>query len=120
LILLGTLLQPSLSDAQSNPRVFSTNVTAWQFVLAQILIVLALPLWSTAAISIYKMLSYSQAHRPAFWAMVCSVIGVGLSMPALGINAVVLPQIGRLYLERQHTALNVYFAIQPWMLALRL
>jgi hypothetical protein len=121
LILLAEILQPPILDVQASPTNFSIAVNSWGFLSAQMLFALAFPLWSTAAISIYKLLSYSTAHRPAFWAMVLSVIGVGLSMPALGINAIVLPQIGRLYLEGQASTLNVYLAMQawPWPLVLR-
>ena len=53
--------------------------------------------------------------------MVFSVIGVGLSMPALGINAVVLPLIGKIYLGGEAGALSLYLALQdfPQLLILK-
>jgi hypothetical protein len=83
---------------------------------------LAFPLFSTAAISIYKLLSYTHDHRPAFWAMVLSVIGSGFSMPSLGIRAIILPLIGRLYLAGELDTFNIYVAMQamPWPLILNL
>ena len=111
-ILLGQIVQPSLLDARTSSNDFARALTSNGYLLAQILLLLAFPLFSTAAISIYKLLSYSRDHRPAFWAMVFSVVGVGLSMPTLGINAVVLPLIGRLYLDGETGALSIYPAMQ--------
>jgi len=120
-ILLAQSLQPSLAEAQRNPSDLSRALTSDTYLMAQILFLLAFPLFSTAAISIYKLLSYSRDHRPAFAAMVFSVIGVGLSMPALGINAVVLPLIGKIYLGGETGALSLYLALQdfPQLLILK-
>jgi len=119
-ILLGQIIQPSLLDARTSSNDFARALTSNGYLCAQILLLLAFPLFSTAAISIYKLLSYSRLHRPAFWGMVFSVVGVGLSMPTLGINAVVLPLIGRLYLDGETSALSIYPAMQeyPWSLIL--
>jgi hypothetical protein len=119
-ILLGQIMQPSLLDARTSSNDFARALTSNGYLCAQILFLLAFPLFSTAAISIYKLLSYSHAHRPAFWGMVFSVVGVGLSMPTLGINAVVLPLIGQLYLDGETGALSIYPAMQeyPWSLIL--
>jgi hypothetical protein len=53
--------------------------------------------------------------------MVFSVIGIGLSMPSLGVNAVVLPLVGRLYLIGEPGVLEIYYSIQeyPWSLILQ-
>ena len=120
-ILLAQNIQPSLVDAQRNPSDLSRAITSNAYLIAQILFLIAFPLFSTAAISIYKLLSYSRDHRPAFAAMVFSVIGVGLSMPALGINAVVLPLIGKIYLGGETGALSLYLALQdfPQLLILK-
>jgi len=121
-ILFAQSIQPSLVEAQRNPFDLSRALTSNAYLIAQILFLLAFPLFSTAAISIYKLLSYSRDHRPAFAAMVFSVIGVGLSMPALGINAVVLPLIGKIYLNGEPGALSLYLALQDfpqlWILKL--
>ena len=121
-ILLAQSIQPSLVEAQRNPFDLSRALTSNAYLIAQILFLLAFPLFSTAAISIYKLLSYSRDHRPAFAAMVFSVIGVGLSMPALGINAVVLPLIGKIYLNGEKGGLSLYLALQdfPQLLILKL
>ena len=121
-ILLAQSIQPSLVEAQRNPFDLSRALTSNAYLIAQILFLLAFPLFSTAAISIYKLLSYSRDHRPAFAAMVLSVMGVGLSMPALGINAVVLPLIGKIYLNGEPGALSLYLALQdfPQLLILKL
>jgi len=52
--------------------------------------------------------------------MVFSVIGAGLSMPALGVNAIVLPLSARLYVAGELETFNIYFALQtmPWSLML--
>ncbi len=122
LILLAEIIQPPLPDAASQPAGFAAAVSAGGFLAAQLLLMLALPLWSTAAISIYKLLSYSPDHRPAFWAMVCSVLGVALAMPGMGINAIILPLIGRLHLDGELPTLSLYLALQsgPWPFILRL
>src|SRR5258707_11278023 len=114
LILLAQMIRPSLLDAQTTSPDFAKALTSKGYLTAQILFLLAFPLFSTAAISIYKLLSYSRDHRPAFWAMVFSVLGVGLSMPSIGINTVVLPLIGRLYLDGETDALNIYYALQDY------
>lgn len=121
-ILLAQSIQPSLVEFQRSPSDLSRALTSNAYLIAQILFLLAFPLFSTAAISIYKLLSYSRDHRPAFAAMVFSVIGVGLSMPALGINAVVLPLIGKIYLGGEAGALTLYLALQdfPQLLILKL
>ena len=116
LILAALFMQVSLINSENNPREFATALASKEYLFAQLFILIAFPFLSTAAISIYKLLSYSRDHRPAFWAMVFSVIGIGLSMPALGINAVILPLIGKLYLEGEPGALAIYYALQeyPW------
>ena len=121
-ILLAQSIQPFLRNVQTNPSDLSLALTSSAYLFAQILFLLAFPLFSTAAISIYKLLSYSRDHRLAFAAMVFSVIGVGLSMPALGINAVVLPLIGKIYLGGEAGALSLYLALQnyPQLLILKL
>ncbi|MDQ3005648.1 MAG: tetratricopeptide repeat protein [Chloroflexota bacterium] len=122
LILLAQGIRPSLLNVQTNPSDLASALTSNVYLVAQILFLLAFPLFSTAAISIYKLLSYSRDHRPAFAAMVFSVIGVGLSMPALGINAVVLPLIGKIYLGGEASVLSLYLAMQnfPQLLILKL
>jgi len=122
LVLAAELIQPAMFNARVSPSSFVRSVSSTEYLTAQILFLLAFPLFSTAAISIYKLLSYTHDHRPAFWAMVFSVIGAGLSMPALGVNAAILPLIARLYLARELETLNIYFAMQamPWSLVLHL
>jgi len=113
-ILLAQVIRPSLLDVRTASPDFARALTSQGYLVAQILFLLAFPLFSTAAISIYKLLSYSRDHRPAFWAMVFSVLGVGLSMPSIGINTVVLPLIGRLYLDGETSALNIYYALRGY------
>jgi hypothetical protein len=122
LILAKELIQPALIDFTFDPMAFAQALSSTSYLVAQILVLLAFPLFSTAAISIYKLLSYTHDHRPAFWAMVFSVIGVGLSMRSLGIRAIVLPLIARLYLAGELDTFNIYSAMQamPWFLILNL
>ena len=120
LVLFAELIQPPISNAIQFPSNFAQALGSTNYLIAQILLLLAFPFFSTAAISIYKLLSYTHDHRPAFWAMVLSVIGVGLSMPLLGINAIVQPLIARLYLAGELKTLRLYTAMQqmPWSLIL--
>ena len=111
LFFVGELLQPAM-DSTGKLSDFAQAISSSQFVIAQILFLLAFALYSCSAISIYKLLSYTRDHRPAFWAMVLNVIGVGLAMPTLGINAVVLPLIGDLYLGGRTDVMSLYFAMQ--------
>ena len=122
LILCAQLMQSSLMNSGSDPFEFAKALASQEYLIAQLILLIAFPFLSTAVISIYKLLSYSRDHRPAFWAMVFSVIGIGLSMPALGINAVILPISGRLYLEGNPDVLLIYFALQeyPWSLILQM
>ena len=122
LVLLAGLIHPPIPNPELYPSAFAQALYSTKYLTAQTLLLIAFPLFSTSAISIYKLLSYTRDHRPAFWAMVFSVIGVGLSMPSLGINMIVLPLIARLYLEGELQTLNIYLAMQemPWSLILRL
>jgi hypothetical protein len=54
--------------------------------------------------------------------MVFSVIGVGLFMPSLGVRAIILPLIARLYLAGELDTFNIYDAMlaMPWSLVLNL
>lgn len=120
LVLAKELIQPALTDVTLRPTAFAQALSSTSYLVAQILVLLAFPLFSTAAISIYKLLSYTHDHRPAFWAMVFSVIGVGLSMPSLGVRAIILPLMGQLYLSGELDTFNIYIAMQamPWSLIL--
>jgi hypothetical protein len=119
-VFFAELIHPTVPNAMQYPAVFAQAIGSTNYLAAQILLLLAFPFFSTAAISIYKLLSYTHDHRPAFWAMVFSVIGVGLSMPLLGINAIVQPLIARLYLAGELGTLNLYTVMQgmPWSLIL--
>ncbi len=88
--------------------------------ITQILSMLGLALYSCSAISIYKILSYNHDHRPAFWAMVLSVIGVGLSMPTLGIKTFVYPILGEMLLSGLSDAQVVYSSLNTYPLNLYL
>ncbi len=122
LILFAQIISPTIPNAIQFQSNFAQAVGSTNYLIAQILLLLAFPFFSTAAISIYKLLSYTHDHRPAFWAMVFSVIGVGLSMPLLGINAIVHPLIARLYLDGELASLNLYANLgqMPWWLILHL
>ena len=121
LILVAQLMRVSLKNSESDLFEFAKSLASKEYFFSQSFILIAFPFLSTAAISIYKLLSYSRDHRPAFWAMVFSVIGIGLAMPSLGINAVVLPLIGSSYLEGEPGVLNIYHMLQeyPWVLILQ-
>jgi tetratricopeptide (TPR) repeat protein len=106
LTLAAVLIQPALETATLPQALASPNYRA-----AQILSMLALALYSTSAISIYKLLSYTRDHHPAFWGMVFSVIGVGLSMPELGIKTFVYPILGEMLLSGKSDALNVFSSL---------
>lgn len=115
LFFIAELIHPSMVP-HAHPTEFAHGISSPDFLRAQILFLLVFALTSCSAISIYKLLSYTADHRPAFWAMVLNVIGVGLSMPLLGINTFVLPLIGRLYLEGESSVMSLYGAMQqnPW------
>ena len=120
LILFSQSISPIVPNAIQSPSEFAQALSSTNYLIAQILLLVAFPFFSTAAISIYKLLSYTHDHRPAFWAMVFSVIGVGLSMPLLGINAVVYPLIARLYLSGELEMLILSTTLQQmiWSLIL--
>ena len=120
LVLCAQIMQVSLVNSENDPTAFAKALASREYFYAQLLFLIAFPFLSTAVISIYKLLSYSRDHRPAFWAMVFSVMGIGLSMPSLGVNAVILPLIGKLYLAGEPEVFAVYYALQeyPWTLIL--
>ena len=122
LILFAQIISPIIPNIIQSPSEFAQALSSTIYLVAQILLLLAFPFFSTAAISIYKLLSYTRDHRPAFWAMVFSVMGVGLSMPLLGINAIVHPLIAHLYLSGELETPHLYSALQqmPWSLILHL
>jgi hypothetical protein len=105
MMLLAFYLQPALEVRDLS---LFREFTSSEYLASQALLVVALALYSTSAISVYKLLSYTRDHRPAFWAMVLSVIGAGLSMPALGIKLFVHPLIGKLYLAGNAELLALY------------
>lgn len=106
LTLVAVLIQPALTN-ENQAQVLGS----FSYLVAQILFMPALALYSCSSISIYKLLSYTRDHRPAFWGMVFSVIGAGLSMPALGIRTFVYPILGRMALSGQTDALVVYSSL---------
>ena len=116
LIFIADMIQPILSIGNltsiKSLTAFAGATISPAYLAAQLLFIIAFALYSCSAISIYKLLSYTRDHRPAFWGMVLNVIGIGLSMPLLGINTFVLPLIGRLYLEGETSVLSLYFAMQ--------
>jgi len=120
LILFAQSISPIVPNVIQPLSAFAQVLSSTNYLIAQILLLVAFPLFSTATISIYKLLSYTYDHRPAFWAMVFSVIGVGLSMPLLGINAIVHPLIARLYISGELETLRLYSALRqmPWSLIL--
>ncbi len=120
LALVSSALRPGIPPAAADPAGFARAVSSGAFFASWTLLLLAFPLFSTAAISIYKLLSYSEDHRPAFWAMVCSVLGAGFAMAAAGIHSIVHPLAGRLYLAGELDSLNLISALiaPPWSLAL--
>lgn len=93
---------------------FASAISSPSYFVSQTLSIPALALYSCSAISIYKLLSYTRDHRPAFWAMVLSVIGAGLSMPALGIKSFVYPRLGGMFLEGQVDVLAMYFSLNAF------
>lgn len=109
LILVAALIQPAL--VPGDHLRLATAFRSPAYLAAQLLVVVALALYSCAAISIYKLLSYTRDHRPAFWAMVLSVIGVGLSMPALGIRSFVHPRLAEMFLNGQPDVMAVYVSM---------
>lgn len=111
LLFIAEVLQPRVI-AYKHPEDFARVLSSFEYLVAQILFMLAFALYSCSAISIYKLLSYTRFHSLAFWGMVLSVIGVGLSMPSLGIDAIVLPLFGKLYLQGQTQVLSLYVALQ--------
>lgn len=116
LFLVAELLRPSIVSLAEDPLNFAAAVSSPAFVLSQLLFLPILALLSCAAISVYKLLSTSRDNRPAFWAMVSCVIGIGLFLPSFGVNAFILPVAGQLYIHGDAGVFEVYLAAlrQPW------
>lgn len=115
LTLIALTIQPAVGTEN-----LSQVLAAPIYRIAQILFMLALALYSCSAISIYKLLSYTRDHRPAFWGMVLSVIGVGLSMPALGIKTFVYPLLGEMLITGLSDAQVIYASLNTYPLTLYL
>jgi len=109
IIFIAILLQPSVST--SNLTAFAAAIRSPAYLGARLLFMVAVALYSCSEISIYKLLSYTRDHHPAFWAMVISVLGVGLSMPAFGIRSFVFPIIGNMFLHGRIDVMEIYFSL---------
>lgn len=101
------LYPPHLNLAGDLPSA-AVAVSSNRFMASQVLFLPLLALLSTAVISIYKLLGTTRHNHLAFWAMVTSLIGIGLFLPTFGIRVLILPALGRLYLQGQHEVLQVY------------
>jgi hypothetical protein len=115
LILFAEWIHPPVLPSME-PAAYARAISSADYLAAQWILLVSLALYSCSAITIYKLLSYTRDHRPAFWAMVLSVTGVGLSMSSMGIRAFVFPLLGKLYLEGQTGVLSVSLELgqPPW------
>lgn len=116
LFLLAEWLYPPNLNLAGDLVSVAAAVSSKSFIASQLLFLPLLALLSTAVISIYKLLSTTRDNHLAFWAMVTSLIGIGLFLPAFGIRALILPAAGQLYLQGQVDAFQVYVVAyqQPW------
>ena len=78
--------------------VASPAVTSAPWVVAHLLCMLAFVMLLYGVLILYAHLAHGHAEPRAFWAMVCSVAGIGLILPMLGVETYILPIIGKLYL----------------------
>lgn len=121
LFLLAEWLYPPNLNLASNLASEAAAVSSKSFIASQLLFLPLLALLSTAVISIYKLLSTTRDNHLAFWAMVTSLMGIGLFLPSFGIRALILPAAGQLYLQGQVEAFQVYGTAyqQPWAVLLQ-
>jgi hypothetical protein len=87
----------SLQGAQA----FASN--AW--VVAHMLAMVAFVLVELGLLGLYLALQATAAERPAFWALVVSLLGIGLTLPFYGGEAFGLHAIGQEAVKEQNAAL---------------
>lgn len=116
LFLIAEWLYPPNLNLAGDLASAAAAVSSESFIVSQLLFLPLLALMSTAVISIYKLLSTTRDNHLAFWAMVTSLMGIGLFLPSFGIRALILPTAGQLYLQGHVEAFQVYVAVQqqPW------
>lgn len=116
LFLAAQGLHPAHLSRAGDWSATAAAVSSGQFIASQLLFLPVLPLLSTAVISLYKLLSTTRHNHLAFWAMVACLIGLGLYLPSIGAQVILLPAVGRLYLQGQTEAVQVAVAAsqQPW------
>ena len=114
LFLVSAILRPS-ADRVDTPFSVAEYLNSPALAVSHILFMPILILLSCAAISIYKLLSTTSKGRLSFWAMVSTIVGVGLFLPFFSIKAVVMSAAAELYLKGNVSAFDVYFAalLQP-------
>jgi hypothetical protein len=114
LFLVSAILRPS-ADGVDTPFSVAEYLNSPALAVSHILFMPILILLSCASISIYKLLSTTSKGLLSFWAMVSTIVGVGLFLPFFSIKAVVTSAAAELYLKGNVSAFDVYFAslLQP-------
>jgi hypothetical protein len=78
--------------------VASAAITSTRWLLAHSIAMVAFVLLLYGILALYSRLADGDGEPPAFRAMVCSLAGIVLIMPMLGVETHILPLIGKLYL----------------------
>ena len=96
------LIRPFFADPDVNSpaslTVAAQTVISTAWVLAHVLSLVAFVLLIFGMLTLYAYLTHSPSERRAFLALIFSLAGIPLILPALGIEAFTRPAIGQAYL----------------------
>src|SRR5262249_16661409 len=87
---------PAETLAVASPPIVSTP-----WVVSHLVCTLAFVLLPYGMLSLYAALASTPSEPHALWALVLSLAGIALILPMLGVEAYMLPILGRLYLAGQ-------------------
>ena len=103
--------EPDMNSPESL-AIAAKGYTAFAWSAAHLMSMIGFVLLIFGIMTVYAHLSKSKAERRAFQAMILSLSGIGLLLPALGVELYTLPMIGRLYLDGKTDVFNLVGAIR--------
>jgi len=102
LLAIFPLLRPffplDVFDGEATLRAASTALASAPWLVAHLLAMLAFVLLGCGLLALYATLATAGREGPALHALVLCLLGIGLILPAFGVETYVLPLIARAYL----------------------
>jgi hypothetical protein len=97
--LLRPFFRLDVFDGDATLRAASPALASWPWVIAHLLAMAAFVLLGCGLLALYAALAGAGGEAPALRALVLCLLGIGLVLPALGVETYVLPLLARAYLE---------------------